>query len=347
MTQVGQDTDPADNLAASAAKWDVAGYGSWVRTGLDRWFHPRTTPGGRAVAFRPLILNPDRDPVAPLIDAVDTVPGGRERLRDAVSESLAVWTEDSSHSGPVLDALLRLAQRLPTLNLVFALRRLLQDGHLNDQPRKGLLALQLLDTAMELVALPEGTKFLGELRHYFWQPSFAASWLEGMAKANKIDWLEGLLELRGDLERTDPTGENVQPVIRRMADRAGGAGAVLKRLRSPGTMDPWLENVLFGGERPALNPTRERFADTKNQRIPALVIGGEIAPLEILRINYGLDKSERPENLDEIVSRRLFAPVPEGSVGPASRSTGRRRGRSGEEIWRIIEADASFFETRH
>ncbi|MEA2887453.1 MAG: hypothetical protein QOD11_1813 [Bradyrhizobium sp.] len=325
-TELDSDLTP-ESLAVSAAKWGPADYSMWLRAGLDRWFHPSTTPGWRAVAFRPLILNPDRDPVAQLIDAIETVPGGRERLRDAVSESLAIWTGDSGHSGQVLDALLRLAQRLPAARHVPALRRLLFDGHLNDQPERELLALQVLETAMELVALTEGEMFLRELRRSAWQPSFAATWLEGMARANKIDWFEGLLELRGDLERLDPTGENLQPVLRRMANRSGRAGAVVERLRSLDEIDPWLERALFGGEYPAFRRTWERFVEIKNGPIPTIGIGNEIFPLY-----SDPDIRERNENLYRIVFRGRSEPALEEPMRMESRGTKRRHGRVPEEI---------------
>jgi hypothetical protein len=344
MTGVEQDLDPAsESLAVSAAKWTPAEYGIWLRTGLDRWCHPLTTPGGRAVAFRPLILNPDRDPVAPLIDAMETVPGGREHLREVVSESLAIWTGDSGHSGQVLNALLRLARRLPAAHHVPALRRLLFDGHLNDQPGKDLLALQVLQTAMELVALPDGEAFLRELRlrRSVWQPSFAATWLEGMARANKIDWFEEMLELRGDFERLDPTGENFQRVLRRTADRASGAEAILKRLQNFDEIDPWLESALFGGEQPAFHLTRERFVDTKDSLIPAFGMGDEIIPL------YGDDPDMRARNekIYPLVSRRFDEPVLERSMHPASRASRGRRGRSNEQILKVLAADDDFFYT--
>ena len=57
-----------ESFAGAAARWDTARFGSWIRAVLDFWFHPRATAGLRAVAFRPLVLNPDRDPIVQLVD---------------------------------------------------------------------------------------------------------------------------------------------------------------------------------------------------------------------------------------------------------------------------------------
>jgi hypothetical protein len=281
MTDAERDVGlESESFAATAARWDVAKFGSWLRAGLDSWFHQRATAGRRAVAFRPLLLNPDRDPVAPIVDAVEAIPGALERLRDAGSEALATWTGESTHSGEVLDALLRLAQRLPVPAHVPALRRLLFDGHLNGQLHKDLLALQLLETAMELVALKEGEVLLRELCHAAcWQPSFAATWLEGMARANKIDWFEGLQEFRRDLEQVDPTGQELRPMLRRLVNRAGNAHEVAERFESFDLNDKWLVQALFEGERPPIKLSPGRDAYCKNARIIALSTGVDVAPL--------------------------------------------------------------------
>src|SRR4051794_10630198 len=100
MTHTEQYADPGpESFPAVAANWDAAKFGSWVRAGLDSWFHPSATAGVRAVAFRPLTLNPDRDPVAQFVDSVEAIPGGLERLRDAAAEALATWTGYSAHAG--------------------------------------------------------------------------------------------------------------------------------------------------------------------------------------------------------------------------------------------------------
>lgn len=342
MSRAEDAPDPVPiGLAALAAKWSSAGYSTWFRIGLDSWFHPATTPGMRAVAFRPLVLNPDRDPVAPIVDAVEAVPGGREGLRDAVSEALAIWMGDSSHSGEMLEALLRFVQCLPSARSVPGLRRLMFEGHLANQPYKELLVLQVLETAMKLVALPEGEAFLHEIRQTAWQPSFAATWLEGMARAGKIDWFEGLRELRGDLELLDPTGESLRPVLRRMATRAERPAAVFEQLQSPDEIDDWLERILFDGDRPAIPVVKAAFVDTKNATIPAIAVGEEVFPL------YG--DPEKPTGLDQlyqIVTRRLAAA--EEPPTPARSRPRPKRGEQHEEILSILAADDKFFAaTRH
>lgn len=289
-------------LAVTAARWSPAEYSDWFRTGLDTWFHPETTPGLRAVSFRPVILDPDIDLVAPVADAVETVPGGRERLRGAISEALAIWTDDSSHSGKVLEALLYFAQRLPSAPLVPGLRRLVFDGRLNNQSEKELLALRVLETAMKLVALPEGEALLRDIRELAWQPSFAATWLEGMARAGKVDWFEGLRDLRDDLEALDPTGESLRPVLRRMTNRTERPAALIEQLRSLDIIDDWLEKVLFDGDRPAMSFDKVDFADTKGAAIPAVTVGKTMVPLDGGR--------SRIDPLLRIANRRLFPPPP-------------------------------------
>lgn len=337
----GKDLAP-ENFASSASQWDVAGYGRWLRAGLDAWFHPRTTLGGRAVAFQPLILNPDRDPVAPLIDAAEAVPAGLERLRDAGSEALATWTGNSGNAGGVLDALLRMAQRLPAASHVPGLRRLLFEGHLDAEPDRKLLALRALEAAAELTALNEGEALLQELRSSDrWQSNFAATWLEGMARARRIDWLEGMLELRKDLELIDPTGTELQPVFRRLARRAGRADQVRDRLQML-DLDAWLQNALFGGQRPALSLiwTRDDF---KKLPIPAIAIGDEIALL------YD-EPRERERN------RKFYAIMEDASIEITSRGRGQppfrssrhgRPGRTAEQLGNMLEADDFFVSRSH
>jgi hypothetical protein len=328
-----------ESFAGAAAHWDTAKFGSWIRAGLDSWFHPRATAGLRAVAFRPLVLNPDRDPIVQLVDSVEAIPGGLERVRDAAAEALATWTGYSANAGEVLDALLRLARRLPTAAHVPALRRLFFDGHLNDQPRKELLALQALETALEHVSLGDGERLLRDLRRAAcWRPYLAATWLEGMARAGKIDWFEGLRALRGDLEQVDPEGVDLRPMMRRMLTRAGDAYEVLQRLKSLNTLDLWLERALFGGERPALDFTWTRVLTDKNKPVLALRIGEDIVPL------YD-DPGER-DSIDrfyEINSRRGLGPVKRERTTPSRAPETRvRRGRTPEQLRKMLLGDAEF-----
>jgi hypothetical protein len=257
-------------FTSAAAQWSVAFYGRWLRTGLDSWFHSQTTAGRRAIAFRPLILDSERDPITQAVDAVTAIPGGLERLRDAGSEALATWTDESRHSGDVLGALLRLSLRLPVASHIPALRRLLCEGYLNGQPRKNMLAHLALESALNLVVLDEGAALLRDLRRpEYWQPSFAATWLEGMARADNIHWFAGLLELRGDLQKIDPSGQGLQPVLRRMSSRGGGAEYIFTELcKSPDILDDWFESALFHGERPPLKLVERR--DRLNKGLPAL-----------------------------------------------------------------------------
>jgi len=83
MTDVATGTRRGESFASAAPRWDAAKFGSWLRTGLDIWVHPLASRGQRAIAFRPLILDPDRDPLPGLVDAAQMIPGGLERLRDA------------------------------------------------------------------------------------------------------------------------------------------------------------------------------------------------------------------------------------------------------------------------
>lgn len=310
-------------LAVTAAKWTPAEYSNWFRTGLDTWFHPAATPGLRAVSFRPVILDPDIDPVAPVIDAIDAVPGGRERLRGAISEALAIWTDDSSHSGKVLEALLYFAQRLPSAPLIAGLRRLVFDSLLSDQPEKDLLALRVLETAMKLVALPEGEALLRDIREIAWQPSFAATWLEGMARAGKVDWFEGLRDLRDDFMQLDPSGKSLRPVMRRMTNRSEHPAQLVEQLRSLDEIDDWLENVLFDGDRPALSFRREEFVDTKRASIPAVVVGNTIVPLDV--------RHAQIDPLYRLATRRL-----EAIEQPAYLVASRARSRPADDLERTI-----------
>jgi hypothetical protein len=339
--QSGHDTEPElESFAGATAHWDAAKFGSWMRAGLDCWFHPSATAGLRTVAFRPLILNPDRDPVAQLIDSMEAIPGALERLRDAAAEALATWTGDAANAGEVLDALLRLGKRLPTAAHVPALRRLFFEGHLNDQPRKELLALEALETVLEHVSLSEGERLLRDLRRAeCWRPYLAATWLEGMVRADKIDWFEGLRALRGDLEQVDPRGDDLRPMLRRMVNRAGGAYAVFQSLKSLGTPDSWLEWTLFGGERPPVDLTEIRDPTDKNRPVLALRVGEDIAPL------YD-DPPERDAigTFYQIYSRRGLEPPQRERIPPLRVASARaRRGRSPEQLRNILLGDTEFW----
>jgi hypothetical protein len=272
MKDLKRTPEPAHaSFESVAARWDTARFESWLRKGVDAWFHPRATPGQRAVAFQPLILDPDRDPVHQLVDAVERIPGSLEQLRDAGAEALATWTANAFHAGDGLAAYLRLAQRLPTPAHVPALRRLLFDGHLNDQPQRELLAIQALETALELVALHEGVLFLRELRYApAWRPSFAAIWLEGMARAGKIDWFQGLCDVLGDLKQIDPERRHMQTMLRRLVKQAGSARSVAEKFASLDIADEWLVQALFGGDRPPLRFTRTWDDINKYHRVLAL-----------------------------------------------------------------------------
>jgi hypothetical protein len=297
-------------FASAAAGWNVALYGRWLRAGLDCWFHPQTTPGQRAIAFRPLILDSERDPIAQVIDAVTAIPGGLERLRDAGSEALATWTGETTRSGDVLGALLRLSQRLPVASHIPALRRLLFGGHLNGQPRRHLLALQVLETALKLAVLDEGEALLRDLRRpEYWQPSYAATWLEGMARADKIHWFAGLLELRSDLQKIDPIGQGLQPVLRSMSSRGGGAEYIFTELcKSPDILDDWFESALFHGERPPLKLVERR--DRLNKGLPALEL---VVGKDTTLLYGGLDP-----NKQEIIGtlQRIHARLQAGKPPP-------------------------------
>jgi hypothetical protein len=277
------------------------------------------------------MLNPDRDPIVQLVDSVEAIPGALERLRDAAAEALATWTGYAAHAGEVLDALLRLAKRLPSAANVPALRRLFFEGHLDGQPHNELLALQALETALEHVSLSEGERFLRGLRRAAcWRPYFAATWLEGMVRADKIDWLEGLRALRGDLEQVDPEGTDLRPMMRRMAKRAGDAYAVLQRLKALGTPDPWLKRTLFEGERPAVEFTWTRDSTDKNRPVLALVIGEDIAPL------YD-DPAER-DSIDTLYKiHSSLEPLKREGTEPSRARGGRaRRGRTAEQLRHML-----------
>jgi hypothetical protein len=205
------------------------------------------------------------------------VPGGLERLRDAVGEALAVWTAESTHSGEVLDALLRLAKRLPGPNHVAALRRLFFEGFLEEQPRNELLALQALESALALLGLNDGESLLHDLRSSpSWQPAFAATWLEGMTRAGKLDWYAGLRELKGDLSEVAPTGEELHPLLCRLLYREGDAAEVVKRFEGFDPNDEWMVKALFIGENPPIRLVARRDFFNKNAPILLLSIGEDL-----------------------------------------------------------------------
>lgn len=290
-------------FAAVAARWDVTKFGSWLRAGLDSWFHSSVSRGERSVSFYPLILDPDIDPVAPLVDAVQNVPGGTERLRDASAEALAVWTPESVRSGKVLDAFLRLAKRLPAAADIQALRRLLCGTHLNTQPNKASLRLQALETTLKLIALDDGEQLMRDLRRpEHWDTSFAATWLEGMARAGKVHWLDGVLDLRNDLEAIDPAGHTLQPLLRRLARQQGDAERVLNRLLTI-ELDSWLQRALFSGARAPLLLAERPDRINKGLPVVTLVIGSDEEPIY-------LDASERAGVLYEIYSREYLGGDP-------------------------------------
>ena len=149
------------------------GYGNWgphrigslVPSAHDAWW-------GRAVAFRPSDSKSRPGSGCSVDPCGDTLPGGRGKGVLPMRCPNCWWSgpQDFSHFWASAGRVAPACRCSPQLKIwSSALRRLLQDGHLNDQPRKGLLALQLLDTARNSWPCLKG-KFLGELRHYFWQP---------------------------------------------------------------------------------------------------------------------------------------------------------------------------------
>jgi hypothetical protein len=130
-----------------------------------------------------------------------------------------------------------------------------------------------------------------------------------MARAGRIQWFAGMLELRDDLQEIDPSGLELQPVLRRMSNRGGGAEYIFNELcKSPDALDKWSEAALFHGERPPLKLVERR--DRLNKGLPALELA---VGIDTTLLYGGLDP-----NKQEIIRalQRIHARLQAGKPPP-------------------------------
>nr|WP_295827413.1 hypothetical protein [uncultured Azospirillum sp.] len=267
-----------DDLVVSPP-YGVAGYEAWLRRGLDIYWHPSSTIGERDVAFAPLIVNSNSfEGLAPqLVRYAGGFPAGCEHLREAAGLALGAWDGQTVHAPLVLGELLRLLRRLPHHSHVSYLRRLLCSPTLMARCQGTSLPMEAFETAAGLLQFPDGKKLYIDLRTQanFWSVRYLPRWLEEMIRANHLTWLEGLVQVREELERAYPDGAPLRPLIGRLAANAGPLDRVLGDLARAGDLGEWLKIQLFGGNGAPFRLVELSDPVTGRGKVLSLVRGAE------------------------------------------------------------------------